>query len=225
DNALLTQGDPGKGPTAATITVKVNRIWPDLKAPIAVQAQIAELPGSPQVAGSQIVINNNQPVNINPDQAEAKLPVQVNANVAPGVYSIVLRTSSQVPYNRDPKAPQKQPTNMVLPATPAVLTVLPRVVGTVTIATPNPTLKAGGELAVVVKVARMYDYAGEFKVALVPPANVKDVTAAEAVIPADKDEVTLTLKAPPEAPPGGRNDLVVRATAVLNPTVTATQEV
>ena len=48
----------------------------------------------------------------------------------------------------------------------------------------------------VVKVARLYDYAGEFKVSLVPPANVKDVTAAEVVIPAGKDEATLVLTVP-----------------------------
>jgi hypothetical protein len=225
DNAALVQGDPAKGPTAATITVKLNRLWPDLKTPTAVLAIIQELPGTPNVAGTNVTINNNQPVNIAPDQTEAKLPVQVNANVQPGLYTIVLRTSSQVPFNRDPKAPQKQPTNIVLPTTPLALTVVPRVVGTLAVATPNPTLKAGGELPLTIKVTRLFDYAGEFKVVLAPPDAVKDVTAAEVVIPAGKDEATLVLKAPAEAAAGGRNDLVVRATAVVNDKVTTTQEV
>ncbi len=228
DNAVLTQSDPKK-PTTATITVKQARVWPDLKQPIAVQALASELPGKQNQQGSQITINNNQPVNLAPGQADAKLPVAVGANVLPGVYNIVLRTSAAaVPFVRDPKAePKPAPVNLTLvePAAPLTITVLPRVVGTLTLATPNPTLKVGEEVAVVVKVARLYDYAGEFKVALVPPAAVKDVTAAEVVIPAGKDEATLTLKAPPTAAPGGRNDLVVHAVALVNGNVPTTQEV
>ena len=142
-----------------------------------------------------------------------KLPVVVGANVQPGVYNVVLRTSAaNVPFERDPKAtpkPAKVNITLVEPATPLTITVLPREVGKLTLATPNPTLKVGGEVALVVKVARLYDYDGEFKVTLAPPANVKDVTAAEVVIPAGKDEAALTLKADPKAAPGGRNNLVV----------------
>ena len=229
DKAVLTQGDPNKGPTTATITVKQARQWPDLKQPIAVQAMAAELPGRQNQPGSQITINNNQPVNMNPDQAEAKLPVAVGPNVHPGVYNVVLRTSAQnYPFVRDPKAtPKPAPVNinLVEPSVPLTVTVLPRTVGTLTLANPNPTLKVGGQVEVVVKVARLWDYAGEFKVSLVPPAAVKDVTAAEVVIPAGKDEVTLVLTAPAAAPPGGRNDLIVRAVALVNGNVPTTQEV
>ena len=229
DKAVLTQGDPAKGPTTATITVKQTRQWPDLKQPIAVQAMAAELPGRQNQQGSQITINNNQPVNLIPDQAEAKLPVAVGPNVHPGVYNVVLRTSAaNVPFARDPKAtPKPAPVNIILvePSAPLTITVLPRNVGTLTLANANPTLKVGGQVEVVVKVARLWDYAGEFKVSLVPPAAVKDVTAAEVVIPAGKDEVTLVLTAPAAAPPGGRNDLIVRAVALVNGNVPTTQEV
>ena len=98
------------------------------------------------------------------------------------------------------KPPPPVNINLVEPSLPLTITVLPRTVGTLSLATPNPTLKAGNEVSVVVKVARRYDFAGEFKVSLVPPANVKDVSAAEVVIPAGKDEATLVLKAPPRAP-------------------------
>jgi hypothetical protein len=232
DNAVLTQGDPKKV-TTATITVKQTREkspdWPALTQPIAVQALASELPGKQNQQGSQITINNNQPINLAPGQSEAKLPIVVGANVQPGVYNVVLRTSAaNVPFERDPKAmPKPAPVNinLVEPSSPLTITVLPRVVGTLTLATPNPTLKVGGEVAVVVKVARLYDYAGEFKVTLVPPAAVKDVTAAEVVIPAGKDEATLMLKALPTAAPGGRNDLVVQAVALFNGTAPTTQEV
>ena len=49
------------------------------------------------------------------------------------------------------------------------LTVLPKTVATVTLATRRRTLKAGAQVEVVVKVTRQFDYAGEFKVQLVLP--------------------------------------------------------
>jgi hypothetical protein len=229
DNAVLAQGDPQKGPTTASITVKQARQWADLKVPIAIQAVATELPGIQNQPPTQIVINNNQPLNMNPDQAEAKLPVAVGANVQPGVYNVVLRTSAQnYPFVRDPKAAMKPPPvniNLVEPATPLTITVLPRTVGVLSLTTPNPTLKAGGQVELVVKVTRQYDYAGEFKVSLVLPDNVKDVSAADVAIPAGKDEATLVLKAPAEAAAGGRNDLVVRAVAMVNGNTPTTQEV
>ena len=229
DKAVLLQGDPQKGPTTASITIKQARLWPDLKQPIAVQATADEMPGQRNQPATEIVINNNQPVNLNPDQAEAKLPVAVGANVAPGVYTVVLRSSVQNhPFVRDPMAKPKPPPvniNLVEPSLPLTITVLPRTVGKLALATPNPTLKAGAQVEVVVKVERLYDYAGEFKVSLVPPANVKDVSAAEVVIPAGKDEATLVLKAPAGAAPGGRNDLIVRAVAMVGANTPATQEV
>ncbi len=229
DEAVLLQGDPQKGPTKASITIKQSRLWPTLKQPIAVQALADEMPGQRNQPATEIVINNNQPVNLNPDQAEAKMPVVVGANVAPGVYTVVLRSSVQnYPFVREPKAMKPPPPvniNLVEPSLPLTITVLPRTVGTLSLATPNPTLKAGNEVSVVVKVARRYDYAGEFKVSLVPPANVKDVSAAEVVIPAGKDEATLVLKAPANAPPGGRNDLIVRAVAMVGANTPTTQEV
>ena len=169
DNAVLTQSSPQKR-TTATITVKQKRDWPDLKQPIAVQALVSELPGKQNQQVNQITINNNQPMNLAPGQAEVKLPVVVGANVQPGVYNVVLRTSAaNVPFERDPKAtpkPAKVNITLVEPATPLTITVLPREVGKLTLATPNPTLKVGGEVALVVKVARLYDYDGEFKVTL-----------------------------------------------------------
>ena len=67
---------------------------------------------------------------------------------------------------------------------------------------------------VVVKVARQFSYDGEFKVQLVPPAAVKDVTAADSVILSGKDEAKLILAAPATATPGARNGLIARVTAL-----------
>jgi len=42
------------------------------------------------------------------------------------------------------------------------------------------------------------------------------VEAGEVTIPANQDEAKLVLRAPPQANPGGRNNLIVRATAMYS---------
>src|SRR5262249_3543734 len=122
-------------------------------------------------------------------------------------------------------AKQKQNIVVTLPATPVTLTVVPKQVATLTLTPPNPMLKVGTETEVVVKAARMHDYAGELKVELVLPASVKGVSAEPVTIPAGQDEVKVVLKADPDAVPGNRTDLILRATAKVNETFSAVQEV
>jgi hypothetical protein len=209
DKPAILQGDK------ANLTVKLARLWPDFKQPL--QAVIMEpIPN--------LTVNNNQPVTINPDKTEAVLPVQVAAGAEPGTYTIVLRATAQVPFNKNPMDKNRPPVNVVQPSTPVNLTVLPKTVANVALTVPNPNIKAGTQAEVVVKVARLHDYKGELKVQLVVPANLKGISAADAVIAAGKDEVKLVVQVPADAAPGPRNDLVVRATAILNGNVPAVQE-
>lgn len=67
-----------------------------------------------------------------------------------------------------------------------------------------------------VKVTRQFDYAGEFKVQLILPANANGLSPAEAVIPAGQNETKLQIKISPDAATGPRADLIVRATGVLS---------
>jgi hypothetical protein len=209
DKAALVQGDK------ATVTVKLARLWPDFKQPLT--ATVMDLVPN-------LVINNNQPVALNPGKDDATFPVQINAATPPGTYTFALRATAQVPYNKDPMAKQKPPVNVVQSSTAVTITVLPKALATVAATPANPNLKAGTQGEVVVKVTRQYDYAGEFKVQLVLPPNVAGVTAADVVIPAGKDEVKLVLAAAADAAPGPRNDLVVRATAMFNGNVPTVQE-
>ena len=181
DKPSIAQGDK------AVVAVKLNRILPDFKTPLSVMATVGELPQG-------FTVNNNQPIVIAPDKTDATLNVVVPANTPPGSYNIVLRGTAQIPMEKGGKKGQKQPTNVVLPATAVMLTVLPKALGTVALATPNPTAKIGMATEVVVKVTRLYDYEGEFKVKVVLPPEVKDVTVDEVVIPAGKDEAKLMLK-------------------------------
>ena len=206
DKASLVTGDK------ATVAVKLTRISPDVKNPVTVQATVAELPAG-------FTINNNQPLQIAATATDGNLPVAIAANVPPGTYTVVLKATTQYPYNKDPKAPQKQPVNVVLPSTPVTITVLPKTLATVTLSAPNATAKIGAATEVVVKVVRQFNYDGEFKVQLVVPPAVQGVSAPDVVIPAGADEVKLMLMVPATAAPGGRAGLIVRVTAMYNGTL------
>jgi hypothetical protein len=210
DKPQLLQGDK------ATVTLKLARLSQDCKAPL----QAALLDPVPN-----LIVNNNQPVTFNPGTDSATVPVVVNPNVAPGTYNLVFRGQTQLPFNKDPKAAQKPPIPVVLPSTAVALEVLPKAVATVTLAPPNPTVKAGAQAEVVVKVARQFNYDGEFKVQVVLPPAAKGLSAADMTIPPGQDEAKVVLKAAADAAPGARGDLVVRATALVGGKVPVVHEV
>jgi hypothetical protein len=205
DKANVIQGDK------ATLNVKLARLWPDFKQPLNVAAVVTELPAN-------LTVNNNQPLAIAPDKTDGALPIVVNGNVAPGTYNIVVRGTAQIPYNKDPKAAQKPPTNVIQPATAVTLTVVPKTLGTLTVALASPTLKIGTQTQLTVKVARQFGYAGEFKVQVVLPANAKGVTADAGAIAAGSDEVKLVVRAAADAAPVNLANVVVKAVALFNGT-------
>src|SRR5262249_15525637 len=134
DKATVAQGDK------ATIKVKVARPWADLKGPI--QVGINQQQG---VQGHEfpinLRINNNQPVNVAANQNEASLAVTVGPDVPPGTYNVVLRGQTPVQYNKDPMAKQKQNTIVVAQSSPVSITVLPKALATLSVSTPQPTVK------------------------------------------------------------------------------------
>jgi hypothetical protein len=199
----------------AVLKVKQERFWPDLKGPL--QVQIMQ---SPQQQGSELPIelrvNNFAPINLSPAQKEGSLPVTVGPNTPPGVYNIVLRGQTQVLYSKDPGGAGKQNIFVVQPAAPVTLTVVPRALANLNLSTNNVTVKIGTQAEVVVRVARLFSYAGEFKVQLVLPPGVTGVEAADVVIPAGMDTAKLVVRVPAAAAPGFRGNLLVRATALWN---------
>jgi hypothetical protein len=215
DKAVVQQGDK------VNLTLKLNRISADLKQPITI-ATVDTIQGLPV---NPIAINNAQPFTIAPDKADGTLVIDVKPTVPPGVYTIALRaTAAGFPFTKDPAKP-KANISVVLPTAPVTLTVLPKVVATLAVATPNPAVKAGGEAELVIKATRQFDFAGEMKVQLVLPPNVQGITAAEVVIPAGQTEAKLIIKADANVPPGAKPDFIVRATAMVAENVPAVQEV
>jgi hypothetical protein len=199
DKPALVQGEKG------TLKVKLTRLSPDFKTPLTVQAIPTELPKG-------LTLNNNQPITVAANAADGTLPINVQPNVPPGTYTLVLRTQTQMPYNKDPMARQKPNTLVVLPSAPVTLTILPKTLATLSLSTPNVTVKASKEAEVVVRVARQFGYDGEFKVQVVLPSGAKGVQIGETVIPPGKDEAKLLVKA--GAMPVNVSNAIVRATAM-----------
>jgi hypothetical protein len=191
------------------VPVKLKRIAPDFKAPLQIQPVPQELPQGMTFG----------PLTIAAGKDDGTLNLNVPGNVPPGTYNIVFRGFAPVA-----PAPKAKAVNVVMPSTPLTLVVLPRQVATLTVATPNPTIKLGQEFALTVRVTRQYEFDGEFKVDLVLPKGVQGVEATPVVIPAGANEAKLVLRVPTNAPLGGRPNLVVRAIATVNGNVPLTHE-
>jgi hypothetical protein len=202
DKPAVVQGDK------PNLTVKLTRLWPDFKGPL--QAIVLDFPNN------LVAVNNNQPIAFAPGKDEAKVVVDVKPTTPPGTYTVVLRSAAQMPYNKDPMAKQKPNINVVQPSEPFTITVLPKQVATLSLPNPNLTLKAGNQGEVLVKLARMYDFAGEFKVKVVLPPNAKGVTVDDVTVPAGKDEVKLIVRVAADTQPINLANLTVQATAMFN---------
>lgn len=189
-----------------TVPVKLTRLAPDLKAPLQITAM--NLP-----ANFTLSTGNNQPVAIPPDKDEGNVVFDVKANVAPGMYTIVLLGQTQVPFSKDLEGKQKTNINVVQPSLPILVTVLPKQLASFAVTPSNPTLKVGTPTELIVKVARTGNFAGEIKIQLVVPAETKGIQAEEATIPAGKDEAKLMLLATTEAAPGKNANLAIQAVA------------
>ena len=155
-----------------------------------------------------------------PGKDDLKATLTVGPNTPPGKYNIVFRGFAPIA-----PAPKGKTVNTILTSTPIEVTVLPKQVATLSVDNANPTIKIGAEGAIMVKVARQFDYADAFKVELVLPPNVKGVNADVLTIPAGMNEVKMLLRVAPGTPPANLQNLIVRATAVVNGNVSLVHEV
>jgi hypothetical protein len=121
-------------------------------------------------------------------------------------------------------AKQKQNINIVQPSTPVEINIAPKQLGTVTLAAANVTVKQGAQGEVIVKVARLFDYAGEYKVKVMLPPNANGVACDEITIPAGQSEGKLMVKAADAAAVMNYANLSVVATAMYEGKTPVTQE-
>jgi hypothetical protein len=203
DMVVLSLGDK------VEIDLQLTRNFPDFKG----NFQVTPVPGDLPVG---FAFGN---LTFTPGKDNVKAVLTVATNAAPGTYNVVFRGFAGIS-----PAPKAKVVNTVLVSTPVQVTVLPKQVAMLSVDNANPTIKTGAEGAVLVKVSRQYDYAGEFKVELVLPPNVKGVSADPITIAGDMNEGKMMLRIPPDTPPANLQNLIVRATAVVNGNVTLTHE-
>jgi hypothetical protein len=186
-----------------TVPVRLVRNWPELKGrPV----QVAALALPPALGFQQFTLTQGK------DAGKAVITVRPNAQ--PGTYTVVLRGQVLV-QKADKKTKRRTNLNVQLPSTPITVTVLPKALARLSV--PGAArVKAGEEVEVRVKVARLYGYGGPFTVQLVLPPDGKGLEAEEVTIPAGKNEARLVIRADPDARPGPRPNLVVRAVAMFN---------
>jgi hypothetical protein len=206
DKSTFNPGDK------ATCKVKVDRVMPEAKAAVQVSiSQTQNRQGSELPANLRF--NNNQPVAVNPGQADGTFAVTVGPDVPPGDYSVVFRAQTQVPFTKDPKG---KPTNVnaVAISPPLRIEVLPKALAKFSVANTNLTAKIGQKTELPVRVERLYGFDGEFKVKVEVPGGVQGVKVAEVTIPAGANEAKLLIEVPADAKLGNRANLVVKATAL-----------
>ena len=205
-----------------TLPFKVQRLSPDTKAPVTVGSfiPVQNVPPIPFVlpAGS-VTFNNNQVVTVPPDKSEGAGVIDVKANAKVGTYTLVLRGTTAVQINRNPAQPNaKVPVNFTQASDPILLTILPTALGQFTVAAPPP-LKTGSMIELVVNVNRLNNFVGEYKLKLIVPENLKDISADEVTLPAGQNQAKLLVKAGDNAPAGNFQNLPLQIVGIYTPLV------
>jgi hypothetical protein len=191
---------------SADVKVQVRRYWPDFKAPV----QIVRRAAPPQANGQPLAVPN---VTISGTEGTVKL--QIPAKSPPGVYNLVFQGTAAVPLART-KDDQKKANVQVVELAPAIRLTVYDSVAELKIDQPALTLNTGAEVAVQVKLTRRFGYQGALKLEVVPPPELKDVSAAPVTVPAGVGEAKLVLKALANAKPGTYANVLVRATATVD---------
>ncbi len=204
DKAVVSLGDK------IDIPLKLSRSFPEFKA----NFQVAPVPGEwPQ----GLTFPN---LTFAPGKDDITAALTIPANIPPGTYNIAFRGFATIAPN-----PKAKPVNTILISTPVQLTILPKQVATLSVDNANPTIKTGAEGAITVRVARLFDYADAFKVELVLPPNVKGVSADNITIAPGATEAKMKFLIPAGTAPANLQNLILRATAVVNGNVTLTHEI
>jgi hypothetical protein len=204
--AIDAAGDKYRGTPGQRLTVplKVKRLGGDVKGPILVTV-LNFPPNAP--------VNNQQPVNIAPGKNDGSVTLDLRSNIPPGTYSVLIRGQTQVQIARDPKATQKINATLTEVSAPLSVTIVPKQLARVSLATSNLSVKAGKDATLAVRINRQFDFTGPFTLQLVLPASAQGIHANKATIAAGKDEAKLVLQVDEDAPEGNYANVTVRATA------------
>jgi hypothetical protein len=153
------------------------------------------------------------PVTI-PKEAKAGLfPFFVAKNLAPGIYSFLLRGTGAYPFNKDPKAKEKPNINLIEPSNPITVVIRPAPVN-MTVDNKGGALKQGGSLQIDINVARQNGCSGPISLSLVSGGELK-LSAAPLALGADQTQAKMVIQAAKDSPVGNAIPVVVRAAASI----------
>jgi hypothetical protein len=162
------------------------------------------------------------PVTI-PKEAKAGLfPVFVAKNLAPGIYTFLLRGTGLYPFNKDPKAKEKPNINLIEPSNPITVLIRPAPIN-MSIDNKGGALKQGGSLLIDINVARQNGCTGPISLSLVAGAELK-LSAAPVAMDAAQTKAKMVIQAAKDSPPGNAIPVVVRASASVGGEMIETDE-
>jgi hypothetical protein len=201
--------------TRVEVGLKLQKRWKDFQASV----QVASLGLPPNLTFQRVTIAGTT--------TEAKTTLSLPTSTPPGEYDVVFQGQAIFPYSPEPKASQKPNIQVFLPSHPVRLLVVPKELARLSIEPGTPTVKAGADTEITVRLDRQFGFGGEFRIELVAPKDVKGLSAEPVTVPTGQDEAKLVLKTEADTPPGNRSNLLVRVTATFRegaaPTVQETK--
>ncbi len=153
-------------------------------------------------------------VTIAKDAKTGVLPLFVPRNVAPGIYTFLLRGTGAFPFSKDPNAKQKPNINLTAPSNPITLFVRPAPL-TLNVDAKGGTIKQGGSLEIEVNVARQNGFAGPVSLTLTAPGNLK-LSSQSALIGEGQSQAKLVIQSAKDSPPGPAPQVFVRSVATVH---------
>lgn len=194
DKNKIVQGEKG------TIKVVIVKRDPEMKAPILIEP--VDLPAN--------FVNNNKAISIAPAANDGSIPVTVPVTQSPGVYSILLRGQTNLGFVKDAAGKQKAAVNIVSVIVPIDLTVLPKALGEFSLTNNGVQIKTGAEGKLELKVKRLHNYDGAYKVEVVIPPNLKGIVLEPSDFANNIEVIQIKVKVAADAIPGPRNDILLK---------------
>lgn len=190
-----------------TVPFTVNRISPESKVAINVQGMPTS-PGNSQQLPITIG-NNNAAIAVPPDKNDGTFVIDIKPTALPGTYTLALKATATIQYDRGNKKTRPATVEYALP--PITVEVLPTALAKVTIPA-TPAIKAGSTGVLLVRVERLNQYTGDYKIKVTLPPTAKGITIAEGTIAPNQNEIKIPIQVAADAPAGPLANIPVTIT-------------
>ncbi len=207
-----------------TIPVKVRWQWWTARPNAATLFVEPTVPQTNQQSSPYTGQTLNLQVPVPKEKGEAAVTLDLRPNCPPGKYSATIRGETQIPFQRDPKKPQKNPITSYAFTAPVEFMVVPNALARVNVQAPKPQLKPNESTEITVKVDRLLEFDGEFQLNVTFPKEGEKLFSAPAKIAAGQNETKVKITVHADAKPGQVQNVTVTATAVYDGKYPVVQE-